>query len=319
MRSILLLLMALAAPLAGSSFAQSTYPSKPIQMVVGFPAGGGNDIVARLLGAKLQEAWGQPVVVVNKPGASSMIAMEFVAKAPPDGYTVLLNASVMPVLPALYASLPIDILRDLEPVTQLTTQSFVLVVHPSVPVNSVSEFIQLAKSQPGKLNYGSPAATFQLAMELFKQQVGIDLNHISYKGSAQTITGLLANDVQVGFVDAPALAPLIKSGRLRGLAATTRTRSAALPELPTMIEAGVANFEIVGWFALFVPPGTPKPIVNKLYEESAKIVKMPDMRDKLAALDCVAIGGTPEQLRATMIMQMNQWMTTAKNANIKAQ
>jgi len=315
----MLLLVALAAPLAGSSFAQSTYPSKAIQMVVGFPAGGGNDIVARLLGAKLQQAWGQPVVVVNKPGASSMIAMEFVAKAPPDGYTVLLNASVMPVLPALYASLPIDILRDLEPVTQLTTQSFVLVVHPSVPAHSVNEFIQFAKSQPGKLNYGSPAATFQLAMERFKQQVGIDLNHISYKGSAQTINGLLANDVQVGFVDAPALAPQIKSGRLRGLAVTTRTRSAALPELPTMIEAGVADFEIVGWFALFVPPGTPKPIVNKLFEESAKIVKMPDMRDKLAALDCVPVGGTPEQLRATMTMQMNQWMTTAKNANIKAQ
>ena len=319
MRSILLLLVTLAAPLAGSSFAQSDYPSKPIQIVVGFPAGGGNDIVARLLGAKLQEAWGQPVIVVNKPGASSMIGMEFVAKAPPDGYTVLLNASVMPVLPALYASLPIDIFRDLQPVTQLTTQSFVLVVHPSVPANSVTEFIRYAKSRPGKLNYGSPAATFQLTMELFKQQVGIDLRHIPYKGSVQTINGLLANDVQVGFVDAPALAPQIKSGRLRGLAVTTPKRAAILPDVPTMMEAGVPDFQIIGWFALFAPPGTPKAIVNKLYEESARIVKMPDMQEKLAALDCIPVGGTPEELHAIMKTQMNQWMITAKNANIKGQ
>lgn len=319
MRSILLLLMALAAPLASSSFAQSNYPSKPIQMLVGFPAGGGNDIVARLLGAKLQEAWGQPVVVVNKPGASSMISMEFVAKAPPDGYTILLNASVMPVLPAMYASLPIDILRDLEPVTQLTTQSFVLVVHPSIPANSVPAFIEFAKSRPGKLNYGSPAATFQLTMELFKQQVGIDLRHIPYKGSAQTINGLLANEVQVGFVDAPALAPQIKAGRLRGLAVTTPNRAAILPDVPTMMEAGVTDFQITGWFALFAPPGTPRAIVNKLYEESSKIVHMPDVREKLVALDCVPVGGTPEQLRATMTTQMNQWITVAKRANIKGQ
>lgn len=319
MRSILWLLLALAALLAGPSVAQTNYPSKPIQLVVGFPSGGGNDIVARLLGAKLQETWGQPVVVVNKPGASSIIAMEFVAKAPPDGYTLLLNASVMPVLAALYPSLPIDILRDLEPVTQLTSQSFVLVVHPSVPAHSVKEFILLAKSQPGKLNYGSPAATFHLATELFKQQVAIDLNHVPYKGSAQTINGMLANEVQVGFIDAPALAPQIRSGKLRGLAVTTRTRSAALPELPTMIEAGVPDFEIVGWFALFAPAGTPKPIVNKVYEESARIVKTPDMQEKLVRLDCTPVGNTPEELRAIMKTQMDQWKTTARIANIKAQ
>jgi tripartite-type tricarboxylate transporter receptor subunit TctC len=258
------------------------------------------------------------VVVVNKPGASSLIAMEFVAKAPADGHTLLFNASVMPVLAATQ-TMPVDILRDFEPVSQLTTQSFVLAVHPSLPVQSVKEFIQYAKSNRGKMNYGSPAATFQLVMELFKHQFGIDLNHISYKGSAQTITGLLANDVQVGFVDAPALAPQIRAGKLRGLAVTTPLRSSTLPDVPTMKEAGVTDFEVTGWFALFAPAGTPKPIVNKVYEESAKIVRMPDMRDKLAELDCVAVGGTPEQLHAVMKKQMEQWIATAKAAKIKVQ
>ena len=319
MRTKLLLLVALSSLFAGQSPAQSPYPSKPIQMLVGFPAGGGNDILARLLGAKLQEAWGQPVVVVNKPGASSLVAMEYVAKAPPDGYTLLLNASVMPVLAASYKSLSVDILRDFEPITQLTTQSFVLVVHPSLAARSVKELIQLASSKPGKLNYGSGAATFQFATEMFNQQAGIKLNHISYKGSAQTIAGMLANDVQVGFVDAPALVPQIKAGKLRALAVTTRTRSPILPQVPTMIEAGVPDYEVVGWFALFAPAGTPKPIVNKLYEESAKIVKMADMRDKLTNLDCIPVGSTPGELRAIMKKQVNQWIAIAKAGNIKPQ
>ncbi|OGA18699.1 MAG: hypothetical protein A3H32_14320 [Betaproteobacteria bacterium RIFCSPLOWO2_02_FULL_63_19] len=319
MRSILLLLMALTAPLAGTSHAQDNYPSKPIQIVVGFPPGGGNDILARMMGAKMQQDWGQPVVVVNKPGASSMISMEFVAKAPPDGYTLLLNASVMPVLPAMYSKMRIDILRDLEPISQLTNQSFVLVVHPSVPVHSVKEFIAYAKPRPGKLNYGSPAATFQLTMELFKQQSGIFVTHIPYKGSAATIRGLLANEVQVGFVDAPALAPHIKAGKLRGLAVTTPKRAAILPDVPTMMEAGVTDFQITGWFALFAPAGTPKAIVNKLYQESKKILQDPDMREKLAALDTIPYNGTPEQLHKTMESQMNKWIKVARDANIKAQ
>jgi tripartite-type tricarboxylate transporter receptor subunit TctC len=317
MRSILLLLMALATVLTGSSFAQSDYPSKPVQIVVGFPPGGGVDIVARLLGAKLQAAWGQPVIVANRVGATSMVAMRFVAKAPPDGYTLLLNASVMPILPALYVSPLIDIMRDLEPVSQLTTQSFVLVVHPSVPVTSVQEFIKFAKSQPGKLNYGSGSATFQFTMELFKQQAGISVVHIPYKGTADMVTGLLAERIQVAFVDAPTLASHVKAGRLRGLAVTTPKRAGILPDVPTMMEAGVPYFEITGWFALFAPPGTPKAIVNKLYEESAKILQMPDTRDKLAALDCTPFNGTPEQLRATMASQMKKWITVARDANIK--
>ena len=318
MRSILLLLLALAALWSGPGHAQGDYPSKPIQLLVGFPPGGGNDIMARLLGAKLQEAWRQPVVVVNKPGATSIIAADFVAKAPPDGYTLLVNASLMTIIPAVHSSLPYDTLRDFEPVTMLADFPFVLAVHPSLKVHSVKELVGVAKSQPGKLNYGAASTAFQLTAELFKQQAGIDVNHIPYKGSAQSIKGLLANEVQLAFIDTPPMVSQINSGRLRGLAVTSRVRSSSLPELPTMIEAGVADFEIVGWFALFAPAGTPKPIVNKLYTESAKIVRMPDLREKLVNLGAAPVGNTPEELREIMKKQMNKWITVAKSANIKA-
>lgn len=317
MRSILLLLLALAALGSGPGHAQGDYPSKPIQLLVGFPPGGGNDIMARLLGAKLQEAWRQPVVVVNKPGATSIIAADFVAKAPPDGYTLLVNASLMTIIPAVHASLPYDTLRDFEPVTMLADFPFVLAVHPSLKVHSVKELVGVAKSQPGKLNYGAASTAFQLTAELFKQQAGIDVNHIPYKGSADSIKGLLANEVQLAFIDTPPMVSQINSGRLRGLAVTSRVRSSSLPELPTMIEAGVADFEIVGWFALFAPAGTPKPIVNKLYTESAKIVRMPDLREKLVNLGAAPVGNTPEELREIMKKQMNKWITVAKSANIK--
>ena len=318
MRSILLLLLALAALWSGPGHAQGDYPSKPIQLLVGFPPGGGNDIMARLLGAKLQEAWRQPVVVVNKPGATSIIAADFVAKAPPDGYTLLVNASLMTIIPVVHSSLPYDTLRDFEPVTMLADFPFVLAVHPSLKVHSVKELVGVAKSQPGKLNYGAASTAFQLTAELFKQQAGIDVNHIPYKGSAQSIKGLLANEVQLAFIDTPPMVSQINSGRLRGLAVTSRVRSSSLPELPTMIEAGVADFEIVGWFALFAPAGTPKPIVNKLYTESAKIVRMPDLREKLVNLGAAPVGNTPEELREIMKKQMNKWITVAKSANIKA-
>ena len=318
MRSILLLLLALAALGSGPGHAQGDYPSKPIQLLVGFPPGGGNDIMARLLGAKLQEAWRQPVVVVNKPGATSIIAADFVAKAPPDGYTLLVNASLMTIIPVVHSSLPYDTLRDFEPVTMLADFPFVLAVHPSLKVHSVKELVGVAKSQPGKLNYGAASTAFQLTAELFKQQAGIDVNHIPYKGSAQSIKGLLANEVQLAFIDTPPMVSQINSGRLRGLAVTSRVRSSSLPELPTMIEAGVADFEIVGWFALFAPAGTPKPIVNKLYTESAKIVRMPDLREKLVNLGAAPVGNTPEELREIMKKQMNKWITVAKSANIKA-
>ena len=319
MRLIVLLSLLLAAPFAGTGLAQGDYPSKPIRMVVGFPPGGGNDILARLLSAKLQEAWGQPVVVENRPGAASNIATEYVAKAVPDGYTLLFNAAGMVINPALFASIPFDPVRDFEPVSQLATFPFVLVVHPSVAARTVKELVQLANSQPGKLNYGAGAAAFQLAAELFKQQAGINLNHVPYKGSVQAISGVLANEVQLTFVDSLPVIPHIKSGRLRGLAVTPGKRTSSLPELPTMKEAGLPEYELAGWAGLFAPARTPKAVVSRLHQQSVKIVQMPDIRARMLAMGAEPTGTTPEELTALMKLQVEKWKTVARNANIKAQ
>jgi len=319
MKAILMLLLALSAPFAGQATAQSDYPVKPIHMVVGFPPGGGNDIMARIIGAKMQLAWKQAVIVDNRPGANSNIAIEFVAKAPPDGYTLLFNAAGMVINPAMYANFPVDVLRDFEPISQVAQFPFVLAVHPSVPAHSVKELIALAKSQPGKLNYGAGAAAFQLAAELFKQQAGVDIRHIPYKGSANTITGLLANDVQLTFVDSLPLIPHFKSGRLRGLAVTSPKRFSALPDIPTMMEAGLPDYAITGWAGAFAPAGTPKPIVAKLNEEIVRIVRLPDIRERLLALGTEPVGSTSEELAAIMKVQLARWKSIAKAANIQAQ
>ncbi len=319
MKRFFVLLLAVPALFAGAALAQSDYPAKPIRMVVGFPPGGGNDIIARLLGAKLQEAWGQSVVIDNRPGANSNIAIEIVAKAPSDGYTLLFNAAGMVINPAMYESFPVDTIRDFEPISQVATFPFVLAVHPSVPARTVKELIALAKSQPGKLNYGAGAAAFQFAAELFKQQAGIDLNHIPYKGSVQAITALLANDVQATVVDSLPATAHFKSGRLRALAVTSGKRASALPEVPTMMEAGVADYDITGWAGLFAPAGTPKPIVNKLTQQTVIIVQTPDFREKLLVLGAEPVGGSAEELAAIMKVQIQKFRAVAKSANIKAQ
>lgn len=319
MRPTLMLLLALTVIFAGQSVAQSNYPSKPIRLVVGFPPGGSNDVIARVLGAKLQEVWGQSAVVDNKPGANSIIATEFVAKAPHDGYTLLINASGMVVNPAMYASLPYDVLRDFEPISMLVAYPFVLVIHPLVPAQSVNDLIQVAKSNPGKLNYSAASTAFQLAAELFKQQAGVDINRIPYKGSAQAINAVLANDVQLTFIDSLPVVPLIQSGRLRGLAVTSPTRSSSLPDLPTMTQAGMPEVEIVGWTSLFAPAGTPRPIVTSLHQQVARIMQLPDIRARMTALGGEPVGGTPEELAAIMKKQISKWIAVARAANIKAE
>jgi tripartite-type tricarboxylate transporter receptor subunit TctC len=319
MKRIFVLLLAVSALFTGAARAQSDYPAKPIRMVVGFPPGGGNDIIARLLGAKLQEAWNQSVVIDNRPGANSNIAIEVVAKSPADGYTLLFNAAGMVINPAMYESFPVDTIRDFEPISQVATFPFVLAVHPSVAARTVKELIALAKSQPGKLNYGAGAAAFQFTAELFKQQAGIDLNHIPYKGSVQAITALLANDVQVTVVDSLPATAHIKSGKLRALAVTSGRRASALPEVPTMIEAGVADFDISGWAGLFAPAGTPKPVVNRLVQQTVSIVQTPDFREKLQALGAEPVGSSSEELAAIMKIQIQKFRAIAKSANIKAE
>ena len=311
--------IALAAALAGPAGAQPAYPSKPLHLVVGFPPGGANDILARLVGAKLQEQWGQPVLIDNKPGANAIIATEFVARSAPDGYTLLVGASgAMAFNPGLYSKLPYDPVRDFEPVTMLGSFPLVLAANPSLPVQSVKELVQLASAAPGKYNYSAGSTPFQLAMELLKQQAGIAVNHIAYKGSAQAVSAVLANDVQMTFVDAPPAVGQIRAGKLRALAVTSRTRAPILPEVPTMIEAGIGDFEVVLWTSLFAPSGTPRPVVERLQQQIAAILRLPDVRERMAALGIEPAGNTSEQLAAVLRADIEKWTAVAKSANVKA-
>ena len=315
MRTAALLLAALLAfPVSAQQ-----YPAKPLRLVVGFPPGGANDILGRLIGAKLQEAWGQTVVVENKPGANAIIATELVAKSPPDGYTLLIGASgAMTFNPGLYAKLPYDPVKDFEPVTMIGSFPLLLTSNPALPAQSVKELVQLAKASPGKLNYSAGSTPFQLTMELLKQQAGIDVRHIAYKGSAAAIGAVISNEVQMTFVDAPPAVGQIKGGKLRALAVTSRTRAAILPEVPTMIEAGIADFDVVLWTSVFAPAGTPRAVVERVQQQIAASLRLPDIRERLAALGIDPVGNTPAELGAVVRADIAKWTAVARSANIKA-
>jgi len=310
-------LVVLCAAAAGA-WAQA-FPSKPIHIVVGFPPGGGNDIIARLLGVKMQEAWGQPVVIDNKPGANSIIAAEFVAKSAPDGYTLLVNATGgMSINPVLYSKLPYDSLKDFVPISMVGSFPLVLVVNPSVPVKSVQELIDYAKANPGKLNYSSGSTAFQVATEMFKQMTGTDLRHIPYKGSAASITAVIAGDVQMTIVDTPPSVAHIKSGRVRALGVTSAKRSASMPEIPTVAES-VPGYEMVLWIGLFAPAGTPREVTAKLNSEVVRIIGLSDIRQKLAGMGVDPLGNTSEQMTEWIKREIAKFGPVAKAANIKVE
>jgi tripartite-type tricarboxylate transporter receptor subunit TctC len=316
-RLIVFLLLALFFVPEGKAQA---YPSKPVRLVVGFPPGGGNDIIARLVGAKLQEAWGQSVVIDNKPGANAIIATEFVAKSAPDGYTLLIGASgAMTFNPGLYDKLPYDPQRDFAPVTMLGSFPLVLGINPGLSAQSVGELIALAKASPGKLNYGAGSTPFRLAAEMFKSQAGVNINHIPYKGSAAAITAVMGNDVQLTFVDVPPAMAQIKGGRLRALAVTSRTRAAVLPDVPTMAEAGLPQYEVVLWTSLFAPAATPRPVLDALHAAALKALQAPEVRERMAALGTDPVGNTPAQLGAILRADLEKWTAVAKSAGVKAE
>ena len=298
---------------------QTNYPSKPVKMVVGFPPGGGNDIIARLVGAKLQEAWSQPVVIDNKPGANAIIATELVAKSPPDGYTLLVGASgAMTFNPGLYDKLPYDSQRDFAPVTMLASFPLILAVNPGLAANSVKELIALAKAQSGQLNYAAGSTPFQLAAELFRLQAGVRINHIPYKGSAAMVNAAMSNEVQLIFVDSGPAVPQVRAGRLRALAVTSRSRAPALPDVPTMAEAGMPDYEVVLWTSLFVPAGTPRPVIDAIHAQVVKALQLPDVRERMAGIGVDPVGDTPEQLGAIVKRDIDKWTAVAKSAGVKA-
>ena len=319
-RSCVAALLALAALAAHAQDAIRSFPNKPLRFVVGYTPGGGTDIMARIVSAKMAESWGQPVIVDNRPGAQSIIAAELVAKAAPDGYTLLMGpAGPMTMNPAIYAKLPYSSQRDFTPVSLLGDFPMLLVVNASLPVKSVHELIDYAKARPNEVNYGASAAPFQLAAELFNQKTGTRFAHIPYKGSGDSVNAVIAGQVTMTIADPPPATGALRAGRLRALAVTAAKRHPAWPDLPTMAEAGVPGMEITLWQALFVPAHTPKPIVKKLQDEVMRIIGLSDVRERLAALGVDPVGSTSEALGRVVAADIAKWTAVAKAANIKAE
>ena len=307
MRGVALVaLLACAAPQAQAQ----GYPAKPVRIIVPFAAGGGTDIVARTVGAKLGEGLRQTVIVDNRAGAAGAIGTELAAKSAPDGYTLLMGSNgPIAISPGLHAKLPYDTLRDFSPVALITTMPFLVVVHPALPVRSVKELVALAKARPGQLNYASPGSgsSTHLAMELFKSMTRIDIVHVPYKGVAPAATDLISGQVQLAMGDLNTLMPHVKSGKMRALAITGATRSALLPDMPTINEAGVPGYEASGWFGILAPAGTPQEIVRRLNGEIVKGLASGDLRQRLAGLGGEVAGGTPEQFAVHLRREIDKW------------
>ena len=300
--------------IACAGYAQN-YPSKPIRIVVPFPAGGTPDILARALGQKLSPVLGQQVIVDNRPGAAGNIGSELVAKSPADGYTLLMaTVSTHSINQSLYQRLPFDPINDFAPVTLVATLPNVLVVNPKLPVKSVQDLIALAKAKPGELTFGSGGngTSHHLGGELFKTMTGVDMVHVPYKGSGQALPDLIAGQVALMFDNLTSSFPHIKAGKLRAVAVTGAQRSAALPNVPTVAESGVPGFEVTAWFGLLAPAKTPEAIIARLNQESAKILRSPDMKARLAAQGAEAAVSTPQQLGAFIKDRTAKWAKVVK-------
>ena len=292
--------LVLSAFAVSSAFAQA-YPNRPVRIVVPFPAGGGVDTMARIVGNRLSERIGQPVLVEHRPGAGGTLGADAVAKATPDGYTVLLTVNALAISASLYRTLPFDPLKAFEPVVQIAANPFVLVGSPKMQAATIQDGIALAKAKPGTLNYGSSGlgAPLHLLAEMFKYGAGgLDIAHIPYRGDAPMLTALLSGDVHIGFMPAGTGVRQVQSGQVRGLAVTGQKRSAALPQVPTLLEAGVKGLEADSWYGLFAPAGTPRDIVLRLQREMVGVLKLPDVVERLRAGGNEPVGGTPEQLDA---------------------
>ena len=304
----------------GMTFAQ-TYPSKPIKIVVPYPPGGFNDTLGRTFAAKFQDAWGQPAIVENKPGANTVIGVDHVAKSPPDGYTLLIVAFPFAVTPSLIRNMPYDTVKDFAPVTLAASSPNLLVVNPQVPINSVKELIAAAKAKPDGLSYASTGngSSNHISMELFKSLAGVQIVHIPYKGSAPAVTDLLGGQVHVMFDNVPNVLQHVKAGKLRALATSGVKRTALAPDVPTVAEAGVPGYEVNVWFGLVAPAGTPREVVLKLNAEALKILAMPDVRERFLAQGVEPVGSTPEQFGEHIRSQMAKWAKVVRDAGVKAE
>jgi tripartite-type tricarboxylate transporter receptor subunit TctC len=314
------LLALLAAGFVSGAFAQG-YPNKPIRVLVGWPAGGVADILPRIIAPKLTESLGQPIIIENKPGASSNIAAELAVKAAPDGYTLFLYSTPNSVNMTLYTKLSYDSLKDFIPVTNLASMANILVVHPSVPAHNVKELIALAKSKPGQLSFGSSGtgSTQHLSSQLLKTMAGVDIVHVPYKGSVPLMTALVSGEVPMAFNVISTVLPQIKAGKVRALAVSSAKRSPLAPDLPTVAEAALPGFEYVSYWGVTVPAGTPKEIVTKLNSEIVKVLRMPEMREKFASNGAEPIGDTPEHYGEFLRQEVVKTGKIVKESGAKAE
>lgn len=316
--AIPLLLATLLVGVAAPAYAQA-WPSRPIRLVVGYPPGGTSDMYARLLAAGLQKALGQSVVVDNRAGATGIIGLDYLAKSAPDGYTLGLGPGSMTIMPSLNSKLPFDVQRDFSPISLMVYTQNALIVPASSPVKSVKELIALAKSQPGKLNYASSGtgATPHLSMELLKSMAGVDIRHIPYKGDTPAITDLLGGQVQMYCSTIGGVLPHIRSGRVRPLAVTGKVRSAALPDVPTMAEAGYPGYEIVSWYGLIAPAQTPPEIIKRLNAAVIEVIADPEVREKIIASGSDPATNTPEQFRTLIKNDVARYGKIARGAGVQ--
>jgi tripartite-type tricarboxylate transporter receptor subunit TctC len=297
------------------------YPSRPIRLIVPFAPGGSNDIMARLIGQKLSESMGGQIVIDNRAGGSGIIGTDIAAKAAPDGYTLLMMSLTFAVNPSLFRKLPYDTEKDLTPVTLVASAPLMLVVHPSIPAKSVHEFLAYARANPGKLNFGSggPGTTPHLAGEMLKLTSRVQMTHVPYKGGGPALTDLMGGQIQLMLENIPSTLPLAKSGKVRALAVTSLKRSPLVPELPTLDEAGLKGYEIVGWNGLFVPAGTPWNIVAHLHSETARALAQADVKERLATMGAEGVGSSPEEFRAFVKAEISKWAKVVKAAGLKVE
>ena len=311
--------VALAALLPAAGVVAQNYPAKPMRLVIPFAAGGGNDIVARVVAARLGSGFGQPMVVENRPGANGFIAPRAVADAAPDGYPVLMGPTgPMSISPAIFSKMPYHPVKDFTPVTMIGSFPLILVVSGGLPVKTVADLVGYAKANASKINYGSTAATFQLTSELFNLRTSTKFQHIPYKSSADFNTAVMTGEITIAFTDPPPAIGLLKSGKIRGLAVTSTKRHNFWPDIPTMAEAGVPDMEVTIWMGLFLPAGASAAIVNRIRDELVKGMAEPDVREKLLGLGVEPDGRSPAEFAKFHQADIARWTAIAKAANIKA-
>jgi tripartite-type tricarboxylate transporter receptor subunit TctC len=311
--------LALAALLSAPAAAQPSYPAKPLRVIVPFPPGGGVDLLARVVGAKLTEAWGQPVLVEHRPGASATLGPELVAKSPPDGYTLVLITTTFTMTPGLQ-KVPYDPVRDFTPVTLLAVVPNIVMVHPSLPARSLKELVALARSRPGQLTYGSSgyASVPHLAMEMLRMSVPrFDPVHVPYKGNSQALTALLSGEISIAGTALPSAMPYIFNGRLRPIAVTSAHRSPAVPQVPTLDESGARGYEYASDFGLLLPARVPADVLNKLHNEIARALKMPDVVEKLSSQGYEISGAGPDEYAAKIRASLAKWAEVIRAAKIR--